>query len=270
MKGSKETTEKLIIITAAKTLAFIVIFVALIAVCVATFAPRSFADFCGNAGLTKTQAVMLEREYTQTKELDALYNAIEANINADRIFTSIRLIRIMRVNSDYADFCEKIDEAAVSAARGENKVYVANYDAYLRSQLVKLLYRYGNKDEARTFAVSELVANANIYSWEFGTYIECILDDATLTSAQKNTILTGIYAADYDGSLIEELINNSADMLGDPDILSGLDKALTIYQLIRIRTTQARLLNAVGASTTLIDADIETLIEKYESALAYV
>ena len=256
--------------TAALTLCGIFAFFCLLISSLAVFSPLSLAKVTGEIGIAKVSATMYERQYNKTGKLSDLYNAIEAMLICENYSGAARLIKVMRTRPGYADFCDSVNNSAIEASSKEKWVYVANYDAYLRSQLTKSLYKSGQTAEAEEFAINELMANSNIYAWEFGAFIDCVLDNNYLSQDQKNAKLKLIYESEYDGSIIDELINNNLDMLEDPDSQEGIIKLQTLYQMIKIKTTFRLVKVASGVDGSAEASDIGTLLNKYDAALAAI
>ena len=256
--------------TAGLTLLGIVAFFAVLISSLAVFSPASLAKVTNEIGMMRVSATMYERQYNKSGKLTDLYNAIEAKLACNNYADAARLIKVMRTRQGYSEFCESINSSAIAASSKEKWVYVADYDAYLRAQLTGSLYKSGKISEAQEIAERELVANSNIYSWEFGALIDCILEDKNLSASDKTGKLKDFYDKDYDGSIIDELINNNLDMLQDPDSGEGVVKLKTIYQMIKIKSTFKSLKEAAGVDASAEITDINALLEKYDAALSEI
>lgn len=249
------------------TLFGIFAFFSLVIGALAVFNPLRLATVSKDIGLTQVSALMFEKQYNKSGKLTDLYNAIEVNLEAQRNADSARLIKKMMTNENYSAFCEQVNNSAVASTAKSHWVYVANYDAYLSSQLTKSLYFSGKVDDAKTLAVGELAANSNIYSWEFGAYIDCVLSDKNLVDEQKVLAIKEVYEKDYNGKTFNELVEENLNSTGNPDLQTGLTKLQTLYQKIKINSTIASMKDVLGFDSTAEKNQIETLIEKYNQEI---
>lgn len=266
----KDTTTKLIIITALHTLYFLIVGVFFCVASLSVLAPNVMIGFYNDLNMQSVKAYMYERVYDNTNKIEDLYNVIEVNISCENYEHVVKYIKVMQNRSGYADFCEKINARNIQNIDKKYYVYLCDYDSFLRNQYVNALYHANKKDRAREIAFDELTNNSNSYAWEFGAYIDCVMTDNSLTENDKIALLSQIYDTELNGLSVQELINNNIDMLDDPDGLNGYEKLRVLHQLIIIKITNKYFAQA-KSDNVLVDAlnlDIESLTEDYDNTLA--
>ncbi|MCR5553551.1 MAG: hypothetical protein K6F08_02285 [bacterium] len=263
---NEESKIDLVVIkTICKTLLAIFVVVGFVFVSVCAINPKAASNYVSK----NAQAVLLEKTYRKSGQVVDLYNAIEMNLSTEKYYTASKLIEEMKERDDYSEFCAKVNQSAIAQTTQKSRlVLVADYDSYLTSQLVKSYYLSNFTDKAETLASKELTTNSNIYDWCFGTYVDCVASDKLLTQEERQKALNDIYIKLYNNLSIDQAINNNVNAVGNPETLSGLEKCMAYYQIIRIRKTQRILMYANGQDINTITEEIETLIDKYEDSVA--
>lgn len=263
---NEESKIDLVVIkTICKTLLAIFVVVGFVFVSICSINPKAASNYVSK----NAQAVLLEKTYYKTGQVVDLYNAIEMNLSTEKYYTASKLIEEMKKRDDYNAFCVKVNQSAISQTTEKSRlVLVADYDSYLTSQLVKSYYLSNFTDKASELAFKELTANSNVYDWCFGTYVDCVASDKLLTQEERQKALNDIYIKLYNNLSIDQAININVNAVGNPETLSGLEKCMAYYQIIRIRKTQRILMYANGQDINDITEEIETLIDKYEDSVA--
>ena len=263
---SEESKIDLVVIkTICKTLLAIFVIVGFAFVSVCAFNPKVASEYASK----NAQAVLYEKTYRKSGQIVDLYNAIEINLSTEKYFVASKLIEEMKARDDYSEFCNKVNQSAISQTTEKSMlVLVADYDAYLTSQLVKSYYLSNFTEKAEELASRELTANSNIYDWCFGTYVDCVATDKLLTQEERQEALKAIYIKLYNNLSVDQAVNNNINALGNPEMLSGLNKCLAYYQMIKIKKTQRILMFANGQDINDISEEIETLIDKYDDSVA--
>lgn len=270
MERDEKSTEnlaltKIIIPLIGKTLLVIATIGGFLMVCMASFFPANLASFAESMNLVKVRAVMLEKVCNKSNSLADLNRAIEADIVAERYSEAVGLINRMQKSANYADFVVQMNESSIRQTKKENLVFVLNYDAFLNTQKVVCLYKSNQKSKAQKIALQALEENSNIYSWEFGTYIDCLLADGQMATQSKVSTLGSL----YDDTLKTQ-INDNLSALGDESTKTGLVKLETIYTKIKINTTLYQLKKLFNENLDEVEQVIDDLIESYNQTLATI
>lgn len=265
-----ENTAKLILKTMGLTLYFIVVALFFTLCALSVFAPSTMIGFYDKLNLQNAKVYMYERVYAKSEKMEDLYNALQANIEIEDYEHTIKYINIMRNKGSYADFCNLINERNTQSVDKKYYVYVCDYDSFIRTQYVNALYKTDRVEKAQTIALEELTNNSNIYAWEFGTFIDCIMTDETLDKTAQTKALKDIYNTELNGLSVQELINNNIDMIEDPESVSGFEKLKSLNQIIKIKTTNKYLAQAMNDDVLVqaLVSDIEVLINNYNETLA--
>ena len=267
-----ENTVKVIFKTMGLTLYFIVVGLFFILSTLSVLAPSAMIGFYDKLNLQSAKVYMYERVYARSEKIEDLYNVLEANIEIEDYEHIIKYINIMRNKGSYAEFCNLINERNTQNIDKNYYVYVCDYDSFLRSQYVNALYKTERLEKAHIIALEELANNSNVYAWEFGTYIDCIMTDETLDKTAKDKALVEIYNTELNGLSVQELINNNIDMIEDPESVNGFEKLKSLNQIIKIKTTNKYLAQAMKDDVLVqaLVSDIEVLLDNYNKTLASI
>ena len=252
---------KIILETTLLTIYYIVVFFFFALVSISLLAPQWLIGAYDAMGLDRAKAYMYERVYNKTEKNEDLYNVIEVYIQTENYNKIIKYINVMQNKSNYESFCELVDNRNTANVSKEFYVYVCDYDAYLKNQYVLSLYNSGRKDRAKEVAFEGLIGNSNLYAWEFGAYVDCVMSDDTLESDEKKATLAAIYDTTINNFTIQEWINNNLDMIEDPDSKEGFERLESLHQIIVIMSTN-KILAEAKDDTTLADSLISS-IEAY-------
>lgn len=265
----EKSTTKIIIETSLKTLYFVIIGIFFSIASLTVLAPKAMINFCDALNLQKSKEYMYERVYDRTQQIEDLYNVIEVNISGKHYDHVTKYIKIMQKRLDYDEFCSKIDETNAQTVNKMFYVYVCDYDAYLRTQNVVALYNSNRVQRAEEIAFDELVGNSNPFAWEFGAFVDCVMTDTTLTASQKKTMLAEIYETTLNGVGVQEFINNNLDMVDDLESAEGRDKLKTLHILMKIKSTNKYLAEAVNDTTLaeLLQKDLDNYKAEYDKTL---
>ena len=268
----KNATTSIILKTAALTLFYIVVGVFFVMTALIVLSPRTMVNVYSDLNLTGAKAYALERTYNKSKKLDDLYNCINATISAKQSNKTIKYIKIMQKSEHFADFANAVNERNIKASEKKYWVYVCDYEGFLRSQYLVALYNLNDKSKAKDLAYGRLSASNNIYSWEFGDYVDCVMTDVALTKDQKISALAAIYFDTAGGASVKTLLLNNIDMVEETSGLSGLEKLKAIYQKTRYYDTYAVLADAAGdtEAAEAARAEIGKCNDDYSLALKQV
>ena len=261
---------KIILETTLLTIYYIVVFFFFALVSISLLAPQWLIGAYDAMGLDRAKAYMYERVYNKTEKNEDLYNVIEVYIQTENYNKIIKYINVMQNKSNYESFCELVDNRNTANVSKEFYVYVCDYDAYLKNQYVLSLYNSGRKDRAKEVAFEGLIGNSNLYAWEFGAYVDCVMSDDSLENDEKKATLAAIYDTTINNFTIQEWINNNLDMIEDPDSKEGFERLESLHQIIVIMSTN-KILAEAKDDTELIDAlvdSIKSYMDDYNATLA--
>ncbi|MBQ7453077.1 MAG: hypothetical protein IJS68_02280 [Clostridia bacterium] len=270
MQETKDNLTREIVITVLKTLAVIVFGGIFVIISFSLLFPQNMTGFYANLNMKKAEAYMYKRVYNHSGSNEDLYNLIESGINAENYSETVKYIKVMQKRAGFDDFCDIINERNIKNAENRQYVYVCDYSAYLNHQYTIALYLKGDKDKAEEFAIDALSNNANIYAWEFGAYVDCVMSDKTLSETVKKSQLKDLLIKEINTLAVEDLINNNLIMLDDPNTLEGYEKLRCLHQMIIIKRTYYILAVASDFDQASLDgmvSDITNLQDMYASTL---
>lgn len=196
--------KRLIIKTAAITLAAIFGVFVLGVVGMTLFAPGAMGDLCQKTGSYGLAAWYAELDYAKSKEIDKLARVIYLADLAGNDETLVEYCPQMAAHRDFSVFCKETDQA-------ENPLYsnLGGYRTFLYSAYAEALYQTGEKTTALTVAADEVAKSGYGEVNPVRALIACAAEDDAflgeiLARLEFLTVPSGQKALEADIALLQQ------------------------------------------------------------------
>lgn len=217
--------------------------------------------------LNKAELFCYERVYKQEKNLANLYNVVQKSIENKDHYKTSKYIKELQSQSEYANFCIKVNSASLKVSAKEHIAYVGDLDGYLVSQNIYAFYEENKKETAKEVALNDL-KNQNIYSFGFSSYVECLENDDSLTEAKVNEKILEVINSSFDSNVVLDLIKQRRENV-DVSLSNGTtsDKILRVYTSLKIEKVLHKIYGIMGEETlkSQIAQSIQALQNEYNN-----
>ena len=154
-------------------------------------APKFDAKIFGFFGLKKAQESCYLQAYEKSGSAADLYNLILFEQEIGEYEKELYYINVLMAREDYNDFCKRLNDSSINNVSKNMYAYVGNTDSYLINRKVRCMYSlnlegsYENRSHAIVSFVRNQLSSGSVYEYSFATYVSLVLNDATLTDAQR-------------------------------------------------------------------------------------
>lgn len=154
-------------------------------------APKFDAKIFGFFGLKKAQESCYLQAYEKSGSAADLYNLILFEQEIGEYEKELYYINVLMAREDYNDFCKRLNDSSINNVSKNMYAYVGNTDSYLINRKVRCMYSlnlegsYENRSHAIVSFVRNQLNSGSVYEYSFATYVSLVLNDATLTDAQR-------------------------------------------------------------------------------------
>lgn len=145
---------KIIIKTSAITLGIIILIIGFTLSILTTFFPKTIANLALDLGYNKMAVYYLEKNYSNTNDINDLYTLINQSYLSNEYLVYIKYYEILEENEKYYEFMTFINDR--NAATTTNKIVLSaliNEDNYLKNNYVNALLKTNNLQKALNYGL---------------------------------------------------------------------------------------------------------------------
>lgn len=192
------------------------------------FAPNAFGNILYSVGLRNTSLISYEYGYTQSNDIDDLYNLLSKSIFCNNDKYIVSSFEEFYASSEYESYVIEIQNSNVASCSSiAEMLLVNNEDNYLKTNYINALYNLSEIDKAYIFASLDMNANISntideTHNFALAGFIDnCrLLEDFEYFDSEKLNYIYDFYQAKLN------LYNIS---------FADLDSELTTYALDKYR-----------------------------------
>jgi len=255
-----------ILTTCIKTLVSLFGILFYIIVVMVVLIPTSAIKVFDFTNFNKASLYCYERIYEKKQTLASLYNLVQKSIENKDYKRTSKYIKEFQNNSDYSNFCIKVNAMVISSSEKEYIAFVGDLDGYLVSQNILALYNKKEQDKAWNEAKNDLF-NSNIYSFGLATYVDCLVNDKALSNQEKKDVLAVLKTKEVtigtQTGLLLDFVNSRLNSLKLSDSLTVEDKILRVYTSLKINNVLVKIYEA--SNDTLLKNSAQDEIVKLQN-----
>lgn len=203
-------------------------------------------------GLKKIQEYNYQMIYKKSNNIADLYNLIIFEGKLENTSKELGYLNEILIRDDFQDFCYSMDSATIKRLDDKKLIsYSANVRGYLVARKVYCLYVLGSKN-VQSF-VYEQTKNGKFKEYSFAAYVDLVVNDASLTNQEKETILSeflSLQKLDTENNLVsfEKLVKNKVSGLNSliSVTVNENDKLVLKYVLMRLYGANASVYEILG------------------------
>lgn len=197
-------------------------------------------------GASKASLSCYERIYEKDKTLANLYNVVQKSIQNKDHKKTAKYIKELRGKSDYVNFCLKVNNATLKVTNREHVAFLGDLDGYLVSQNIMAEYNTNHEDNAKSIALSDL-ANKNVYSFGFSSFVDCLENDKSLSQDELNAKILEVANLIVDNKSVLDLIKERRVLVDVSNSDNSVnDKILRVYASLKIEKVLHKIYSVQG------------------------
>lgn len=231
--------------------------------------PLTAAKIYKVMGANNAVVICYENVYEKTGNLSDLYNLVQRTIEAGDSDKTNKYIEILQNDSNYGDFCKRVNDSTIKVAEKKYIAYVGDLDSYLVSQNIIALYQKGQKDKAKDLALEDLTSE-NIYSFGFSAYVDCLMNDQYYTLEERSEKFVSLLEITYKKQYMMNYINDRLELVNNykfEPVLSS--RILKVYTALKIQNVRLNYFVQKGEENNAdkVRIEIEKLQEDYDALI---